>query len=178
MTEPFTPTPNPFTMVYDALWTLLLRHEGFASLVKPGNRITFGDDATGNPIKRNISSADLPEVVLAVSGLTEGNLHASSSTSKIKRRYGFLISTGSFKINQVLQQAQWQIFCAMAGWKQTLGELQWEGKPFVKNMNLSDGSEGLSDNLRNRGITGYSCAWGCDIEMHFATADLKNELET
>jgi hypothetical protein len=170
--------PNPFTLVYDALWELAFQHPVVADLVKVGNRAAYNDDTkTDDPVKRTVLNADFPEIVLQVAGITGGNMHQTSSTSMVRRRYTFTISTGDFRLHPKLHQIEWGLFCAMADWKRVMGELVWNGQNFVKRCDLGDVSEGFVNPEKNRGIRGWSAVWACDLEMHFKTSDLKSEME-
>jgi len=168
---------NPFSKVYDALWALALRSPVFVDKVKPGNRVSYSSDTNRNPMKENLITNDMPEVALVLDGLSSGNLHASSSTSQLTRRYTFIVTTGDYRINYALLPLQWALICALAGWKETLGNLTWHGAGFVKRANITSIVEGESDSRRIAGTKGYTALWSCDVEMHFATAHLLEELQ-
>jgi hypothetical protein len=163
---------NPYTLVHSALWAMALANPRFVAMVAEGNRIRFDSAVDRDPIKENIGSADTPEVMLVSMGVTDVNLHATSSTSQMRRRYQFFVTSGDMRINDLLYQIEWQLTCALANWKATLAPLQWNGKPFVKSANMTDASEGFQKNDQTRGIIGLSCIWACEVVFSFTTADL------
>lgn len=167
---------NPFTLTYDALWDMLLKHPGFVEDVKVGNRIRYNTTSRDDPRKREVQVADLPEVVLASDGLT-ANMLSTSSSSSCTRQYSWILATGDFRINAILHQVEWYVFVAMHNWRTVLTSLQWEGEPFVKNCRLSGVTSGYSDPAANRGIVGWSAVWRCEVDMVFKTSALLNELE-
>lgn len=164
---------NPFTDVYDALWTLAESSQLLTSLVKIGNRIKLNSPTDYSKIKDEVSRADLPELMLISSG-SSANLRNSSSSSMITRQYEWLISTGNINVIGGLLQTEWALFCAMADWPATLNALTWNNAAFVKRCNIISMSAGISDPERNRGIEGWSAIWGIEVEMHFRTSDLLN----
>lgn len=166
--------PNPFTLVHDALWTLAERHPLIAA-VPARNRIKYNDPVDRDPTKDKVAVADLPELVLVCEGLS-GNTHETSSSSRVNRQFAFFLSTGDFRANELLLQYEWALWCALHDWKSVLGGLQWLGRSFVKRADITSVSNGASDSERNRGIKGWSAAWRCEVEMHFKTSDLLDEL--
>jgi len=165
---------NPFLLVYDALWDMVASRADLDALVKLGNRIRFDKDAPATPMKTAIAAGDMPELVLAGAGMS-CNLHVASNACQVRKRYQWLCSTGEMRIEK-LQSVQWMLACATIDWQTILTRLQWpedSGRGFVKRTSLLDASEGFSDPQRNRGIVGWSFVWGCEVEMWFATADMR-----
>jgi len=168
---------NPFTLVFDALWSILENSPQFNADVKVSNRIHLNITNKTDPLKQQIQDSDLPEVILTTAGASSVGLFTTSSTSKIVKRYQFLISTGDPRVNQYLNQVQWDIYCCFTGWQSILGGLIWpvgSGRNFVKRADLVDNEEGLSNTERNRGVVGWSSIWTGEVEMHFASSDLIN----
>jgi hypothetical protein len=165
---------NPFSMVYSELWSILLKHPGFVRDVKLKNRIRFDIPNNRDPLKSAIGAADLPEVMLTVENIT-ANIHDTSHTTKISRRYNFLVSTGDNRYTELLAVVEWEIFTALCNWQSTLSALQWKDKPFCKALRFVTGAAGMSNPQQNRNIVGWSSVWQCEIEMHFLTADLQAE---
>lgn len=168
-------TPNPFTLVYDALWTLILRNPNFVNDVKEGNCIKFNSATDRAPKKDTVAAGDLPEVLLVPEAGT-ANHYNTSSTSAASRQYAWMIQTGDWRANEYIHQVEWHIFAAMTGWTQTLGALTWQGDHFVKRASVVGVTVGQSDPQRNRGIEGWSAIWRCQVDMVFKTSDLINIL--
>lgn len=163
---------TPFDQVYTALWSLVEGRAAFDSLVKVGNRVRFDDLKTRNPLKEQIITNDLPELLLTTSGGTF-NVHATSSSASCTRRYQWVLSTGDRRLRAGLLAVEWELFRAMVDWKSQLGSLQFSGQNFVKSCELVDLTEGESDPDRNRGIEGWSAVWAADVTMYFALTSLK-----
>lgn len=169
--------PNPFTLVFDALWSLFEQSPTFVADIKTNNRIKINLTNVPNPLKQQINDSDLPEVIITSSGASSVGLLTTSATSKIIKQYSILLSTGDMRVNNFLNQIQWDIFTCFTGWQKLLSSLIWplnSGRTFVKRADLINFSEGLEDSSRNRGIIGWSSAWTCEVEMHFLTSDLAN----
>lgn len=169
--------PNPFTLVFDAIWSLFEQSPVFVADVKVRNRIKLNITNDPAPLKQQINDSDLPELILTSTGASTVGLFTTSATSKIIKQYSLLLSTGDFRVNNYLNQIQWDILCCFTGWQQLLSSLIWplnSGRTFVKRADLVNCSEGLEDPARNRGINGWSSIWTCEVEMHFVTSDLAN----
>lgn len=169
---------NPFLQVYDALLALAVAHPLLAEMVRAGNRVTFGTGLANveQPIKEVPAVADLPEIILKSNGIVTGNLHNTSSTSILKRRYSFIVTVGTYQIAQLLE-LEFYLVCALCNWKETLTALQWNDKAFVKNANLSDVSEGLADTDNRRKLRGWIAVWSCELDFVFNTAELIAETQ-
>lgn len=172
---PSSPEITPFTMVYTALWEMLLDHPRFARDVKEGNRIRFDMSSNRDPVKGTIADGDLPEVAITAQTVS-ANLQSTSHTSSCTRRYAILASTGDYRYTERLALVEWYIFVAMMGWQTRLSALTWKDRTFCKRLNLTSAASGLSDPQQNRNIVGWSAQWQVEIEMHFVTADLLQEL--
>lgn len=174
-------TPNPFTLVFDALWSCLESSPEFTQDVKQNNRIHLNLSNKPNPLKLQIADSDLPEVILTQTGASDINILNTSGTSKIVMQYQWLLATGDIRVQNYLNQVQWDIFIGMTGWTSLLGALIWptgtgndDAHHFVKRSNLVSVTTGLDDPKENRGIRGWSSIWACEVEMHFAQVDLIN----
>lgn len=162
---------DPFTLAYRALWSMMSERSDFADLVRIGNRIDFANDANRNPVKQVAAAADLPEIILVPAGCSV-NIHNTSSSSRVIRRYTWLMSTGDARVSHLLFPVEWAVLRGMTNWKTVMGALEWRDKRFVKRCDVISVTEGDSDPARNRGIKGWSAAWACEVEMHFDTSDL------
>lgn len=167
---------NPFTMVFDALWAMLEAHPRFVRDVNDRNRIKFNVSNDRDPLKEVVQVADLPEVCLKAA-TTTANVMETSSSSKCVNQYQIMVSTGDFRYTAFLAIVEWYIFVAMCGWKTRLASLRWKNKSFVKRVNVINAIQGLSDPKANRNIEGWSCVWQIEVEMHFETQNLLDELK-
>lgn len=165
---------NPFNMVLRELWAMLEAHPRFSRDVREGNRVKFTKDTDRGAQKPTVQAGDLPEVTIFPETL-DGNLHATSSTSRITRRYTVQIATGDFRYTEFLGPLEWCVFVAMLAWRTRLTGLEWRGKGFVKRVNASSGAQGVFNDRVNRNVDGWSAIWRVEVEMHFDTDDLRAE---
>ena len=84
--------PDPFTQVYEALWTLLEADGNWTALVKPSNRIKFSG-ANPSPRKDEALSGDFPEVRIVATWLSP-QLNADSSNSRVTARFEIQVASG------------------------------------------------------------------------------------
>lgn len=164
---------DPFLMVYEALWSMVEDSAPLEALVRPGNRIRFDKSDDRDPFKVQISTADLPELMLTSEGTSGLNLQGTSTTSTITRKYSWILATGDYRYVSLLYPVEWALLCAMTEWVEVLTALEWRGNSFVTRCNFVEVSEGYSDPKENRGIKGWSTIWRCEVRMDFATADMK-----
>lgn len=171
---------NPFTILYDALWRMAFQSHLLQRLVKEGNRINYGSETNRDPVKEILASADVPCLALWPMGINGGNLHANSSSSQLIRNYGFVISTGDYRLHPYLHQIEFELVCALANWKSNLSQLVWQGIKFVKNANLLPSSVAPIDPQKSPGIAGWTSLWSCSVELwlptDLLTANLKQEI--
>jgi hypothetical protein len=164
---------DPFSLVYDKLWDLAEASVPLTRLVKLKNRIKFSPTKVYDPVKREVSEADLPELTLT-STTGSANMMANSSMSSCTRTYEWIIATGSLSIIAMLGPVEFALWCALHDYQSYLNALQWDGKDFVKVARVGQISNGLTDSERNRGIVGWTSIWSLDVEMYFVTKDLKD----
>jgi hypothetical protein len=157
---------TPFIDVWNALWIMVERNDRLTHYVRPGNRIKFTN--TIGP-KKEISEGDLPELQLHSSG-ADINIVASSSSSKVTRRYSWGITTGEYDINKYYNLVSWELYRSMIDWDIVLCALVWPKESewhYVTNVQISTVDEGTAMIDENRGIIGWSAMMQIDVEMHF-----------
>lgn len=164
---------DPMSMVYDALWELAEAWTPLTSLVKVGNRIKFSGD-NRDPVKRQVSDADLPELVLGCTAFSPHMLRTSCGSS-MDVTFEWMISAGDQRLDAALFPVVWELHRAMIGWMEVLAALTWKSKQFVKLTRALTGNVGMSNPELNRGITGWSSIWSCELQMWFQTVDLQQE---
>lgn len=166
---------NPLEMVYDTLWSMAFASAELSALVKPGNRVRYDRGALNkrDPLREQVSNADLPEIVL-VSTSTAANLMETSHTTRLTRSYDWIISSGEMPNNK-LSEVEWALMCAMVDWPAHLCALRWpdDSWQFVKRHSVTSVNSGFADPQRNRGVRGWSSVWSIEVEMHFKTSDLR-----
>jgi len=182
---------NPFTQLYGSIWKMLELWPGFEGLVCVGNRIKFSGE-NRDPMKKEILTADLPEVRVVPSGGAM-NLHVTNKESNIKKSFQIQVSTGDqrvdavgtelsgedelIKVNVGLFPVEWEILRALTTWSETIYKLTWKGEEFVKDLSVVGLTEGASQADLNRGIRGWSAVVTIQVDMYFENSVLGTEDE-
>lgn len=162
---------DPFTSVYTSLWDLVTSRQDLCDLIRVGNRIRFDSLIDRDPEKPIVVAGDVPELTI-IPTTSIGNLLQTSNSSSIVRQYAFLVTTGDQRLCAGINQIEWLLFRALADWCNTITSITWNGRTFVRMVQLVSGSTLINDELKNRGIVGWSALWTVSVEMHFATKDL------
>ena len=165
------PTLDPFSAVYEALWELAEGSPPLTALVKPGNRIKFNKTRVADPVKKEVSDADLPELTL-ICTTSVVNMMDSSSSTKVVKNYDWIIATGDLNLLRKLMPVEWYLVCAMLRYPAVLNALQWEGQSYVKVCRVTGVSAGLTDSERNRGIVGFSSIWSLEKPPRYPSSSI------
>jgi hypothetical protein len=162
---------DPYTIVLGGLYTFLLRQTELARRVKVRNIITFtGPDR--DPIKPEVSAADLPEIRIVSIG-SRPMEHSSSCMSTDTALFEIQVASGDQRLDHQHFPLKWEIFRALRhGLESTMKALQWNERSFVLSASLVRVTEGVLDSDLNRGIKGWSGLYGVEVEMQFRTIDL------
>jgi len=169
---------NPFTMVYTELWTIIEARAEIDELVLVSNRIRY--DETRDPHKENISTRDVPEILLAPEGIVS-NLKASTNSTTVTKVYGIRISTGDYRYTSYLAQVEWMLFGALVDIRNTLGALQWQGKSFIQSVRIDSNVLGFSDVddvQRQERKRGWADLMRISVDMRFSQSQLTVQLST
>ena len=166
---------DPYTKALEALWAILEARSDFTSLVRPSNRIKFTSIGTRrSPIKEQVSTADLPEVRIIVTG-SQPAARGSSCSAFDMATYEVQVSSGDQRLDDPHLPLKWAIMRAMLRERtilETLQALTWNGRRFVVGIKPTSVREGVTEADLNRGIHGWAGVWAIDVEMAFRTADL------
>ena len=168
---------NPFTLVYNALWELLECNEHFKKLVRAGNMIRFAGKEADNAIAKVIlktanANADVPEVRILPRG-TVPHIQRTSTSSFLTTKLEIQISSGSYKLDEVLFPVQWAVYRAMSTWQNVVMQLKWKDRNFVHLVRPLSSNDMAMDVDVMRGIPGWTALWSCEITMDFKTVDLE-----
>lgn len=172
---PHIPTfnDNPFTMVYDALWDLVQRNPNLIDYLRTKEKFDTRDGTL-----RNITTSDLPEIVL-VQDERVGSLRISSSQMEVTPTYKFVLTTGDQRINRILNQITWELLRSLVDWESVLCALQWpesDPKNFIINMRLGevrDFTPGMIASEERESIRGWATIWSVTVQMRFAIESLR-----
>jgi hypothetical protein len=108
---PFT---DPFTRAYDAVWAALLADDGpggFASLVKPNNRVILSREGN-TPIKDALQAADVPEVSLIPTAYRLSPFGSNSRAAELSQSYQLVAATDVLSILPI-DRVKWRTFVAL-----------------------------------------------------------------
>lgn len=161
---------NPFDLVYDALWTLLESNAALTASVRPANRVKYSGSANIDPVKEEVSEADLPEVRIVAAGGSAA-LQVTSTSSRITKKFDIQISSGNHGLS-VIHQVQWEILRVFTTWQSVIGALTWGGVAFARLARLTSITEGVSESDMNRGIVGWAGVVSCEVELWFTTSNM------
>lgn len=156
---------DPLTIVHDGLWHVLETWPGFTDLVPPGNRVKYSGEDRGQA-KDRILTADVPEVRLVPVGLGVG-WHETNAEHRVTQRYQLQARTGDLRLDRALYPVVWESLRALAAGLDALLALGWEGAPFVENVRVTGGQEGLLTRGEARRIAGWQALLNFDVEMIF-----------
>lgn len=164
---------NPFDIVYSELWKCVLEHNQADALLKAGNIVRFDEDKNRRPLKDKVSTTSLPELILMPSGMN-GNYHNTSSTTKLTKRYTWVLTTGDMRLQKALNPISWLIFVThVQNQHRLINEVQYNGRNFIKRLDLVDSTDGQSELQRKLNIKGWSSVQAIEVEMHFPKNDLE-----
>ena len=160
MTTPVT--TDPFTLVYNKLWTYIEADETLVALIKPGNRVKVTGDKQ-IPIKAIVQDGDMPELVIEpAGGLTQA--HFSSTSAQVVQDYRFTLTTGTLMADENLFPIKWALIRLFASIMTEHLGLDW-----VTSVDLaSRDEEGVdTEQAKNRGTSGWSLGLTLSVMMTF-----------
>lgn len=165
------PNPDPFTIVYDALWRMLERNKYILDNVKLDNRTKFDeaqDQLPGN------TEADLPHISLLCSGGSYGGKD-NRDMSTITRNYEWLIQTGDFRLSPLYNPLMFQIYRSLVDWECILCNLMWCDCTFVNGFRMTEHAEGrlFQDEDDDEPTPGWTSLWTCQVDFSFPKKLLK-----
>lgn len=163
---------DPLSVVYGSLWDQVTQSIAVVNLIKAGNFIKFNQPGHVSPEKHEVSSSDLPELILNVAS-ANSSLRFNSSASKFLVRFEWWLSTGEVNLTRGLLPVLWAVFAALANWPAATSQITWRNSgTIVKLVDLIDLTSGLTDMEKNRGIRGYSAIYACEVTIVVKTQDL------
>lgn len=160
---------TPFDLIYAELVEQIRLHADIQPVLKEKNLIEYDQDSS--PEKASVQTADLPEIVVYLAHV-RGNLHQSSDTVKLTTVWAFMSSVGSYDSSK-LNTLNFGLLRVLVDWKELLGGLVWQTRPFVKDVRLVNADVGLSNPKANRNIVGWSSIMMAEIDVSLLLADLK-----
>ncbi len=159
---------EPFTEVYDAIWTLLESQSGFATRILAGNRIKLTGDGL-DPRKETILDADVPEAYLEpVAG---GEWHWTNQALRFTQLYELTITSGDFRLDRSLFPLKWEII-KLFGKNRTNLDLD-----YVKNVRLVGFEDSRTDPEANRETLTWSFRAAIAVDMKWSNAELQENEE-
>jgi len=163
---------DPYTLVHDALWAALEAHSDFTNLVPVGNRIKFsGDDRS--PIKDRITSADTPDVRIAMRSLTCRDTGASGPSEMDRVQFNVELATGDQRLDARAFPIVWAIRQAIFNADAALKAIEFNSKTaWVLNPHTGTVDFGLAQDKETRGIIGWAAVVSVEFHLWFSKTDL------
>ena len=157
---------DPFTQIYNAIWTVLENHDGITKRVRLKNRIKLsGKDP--DPQKTNILGADLPELLLTPSG--GGTFRWTSSGLQMMTNFQLRLAAGDLRVHKQLFPIKWEIIRAL---KQTRTNLDFS---FVKDVDIADISETTGDEDADRGTPSWTGLFEITVSIYLTNTELQTD---
>jgi len=155
---------DPFTQIYNAIWTVLENHDGITKRVRLKNRIKLsGKDP--DPQKTNILGADLPELMLTPAG--GGGFSWTSSGLQMQPSFRLQLAAGDLRVHKQLFPIKWQIIRAL---KQTRTNL---GLSFVTNIEITDIGESTDNAESDRGTPQWTGLFEILVHAYLSNTELQ-----
>ena len=162
---------DPMSKVYDALWTMLENHSGFAGKVKIGNRIKYSGE-NRDPEKQEILDGDLPEVrIIPVSG--DPHLQRTSNSSSFIKMFELQITTGDPRVDAAALPVEWEVYKGFSTWEVAVKAITWHEMHPVNLCRLISVAEGASEKILARGHLGWAALIRFEVHFWFRTIDLQ-----
>lgn len=165
---------DPLTQCYEMHWTLLEGLTSFTTLIPAGNRVKYNLVGGRQPDKKEILSADVPEVRI-VPGNTTYQLFKTSNSSYLSQQYITQISTGDLRLDWTkgLFPLAILVMAAYSKWPNTGLNLTWYSRKFCCKLQMSSGNNGLRFEDLQRNIKGWATMVTTTVDMYVSTADLQ-----
>lgn len=158
---------NPLSDVYATLWTAAKAHPVISTL----NASNFVQFNSRQPIREQLQAADLPELMLVSTGGTS-SLSSSSSSTRLSKRFDWILTTGDMRVDEFLFPLSWALLEAMLVARLSLMQLTWAEQRYVKRVQEIQIREGESEAARRINVRGWVAVQSIEVEMHFHTATL------
>jgi hypothetical protein len=155
---------NPFSLVYDKLWSMLERIPELDLLVPVENRVRL-DGRNPSPRKHEAAAADYPEVSL-VPQTVEANVRATNQSTEVLVVYAWIHAVSDLAMMQNLMSIQWALLLGLHSWSPELKTLRYRNEQFVYEANVISGSD-FDDMLERRGLAGWTASWAVGVRMNF-----------
>jgi len=139
---------DPFTQVYNAIWSAMTDRASFQAMVKVGNQIDLTGRGGKSP-KQSLQSADAPQVRLVPGG---GNHRQTNEGWQGIAKYNIELFSGDLEIDRFYYPLKWEIYKAM--WVPVSAKNPF-GLNFVSAVRMEDIAE-ANDSLE---ISGGSQGW-------------------
>ena len=145
-------SPDPFSQMLTALWTILGAFPGFSSLVRLANQIRL-DGTSQQPYKEELAAADLPEVVIEPAG---GEVHYRDtfSSNRVVQKFKITAATDDLRFTKQLLPVKWAVNLS-----------------FVTNVNVTEANETAQSADADRGAIGPSGSIVVSVDAYFGRTD-------
>jgi hypothetical protein len=160
---------DPFSLVLNLLWDLLEAKTSFTDDVQEANRIKVWDKR--NPFKDSLAEASVPEVIIVPRAQSAWQ-NRNSGGCGFTKSFLILVSSGNQGIETIFP-VEWGITKAMYDFETTGLALTYGGEEFVKDINITDGSDSLTDDELMKTLKGWSAIYTVSVLMHFSNTVLR-----
>ena len=152
-------TTDPFSQVYEALWTELESHTAFTDLVRLKNRIKYNRTLPDDPRKDTAQDRDFPECEIVPTTCAIA-LGATSDCHSIEQVYEIRVATMDVRLTQDILPVKWALTKALADAYDVLTTLD-----FVNAVRIEGEDSTLDDEEATRGTSGWSLTMVVAVSM-------------
>ena len=141
-------TTDPFTQIYEALWTALVGRPAFTALVATGNRINY-TGIYSRVMKDTLQPGDAPQVRIMPGG---GSARQTSTGWIGPSRYTIEVFSGSMRLDEYYFPLKWELYKAFWVIQTQRDPL---GLEFVSRLSVED----ISEDFVDVDVSGGSQGW-------------------
>lgn len=166
---------DPISLVYSKLIDIALENEYLSEKIKKGNIVRFDYKDNRNKPPEKITTGDTPELTLGLQGfsikkINSCNITINSCNITIECTFNWLIVTGDYRQNYILNPIIFNLLCSMAKANDELCLLQHNNEPFVMKCDINEGNAGLVDGSQYasmRNLNGWSASFPIVVTLSF-----------
>lgn len=155
---------DPFTDCYVQLWNEVKNDPTINNLVRPGNMISFVDDAEWDPRNPVISPGRTPQLLLMADGFTAYEGQLDNKKFGITRNYQWILRTSTLMLNKDLQPLEFALLNIFI--KKELKKRWAEEFPWFLELSWLNGSQTIPEISKGQTV-GWQSYWSLTVDMQF-----------
>ncbi len=163
---------DPIYQTVQGVWDCLAADNNFAALVPAMNRIDYTADRRTSD-KQGLTSADLPQVRVVVTGF-EGQYFRTSNSSSVRVFLAIEVKIGDKRLEKFSELA-WAIYCAMSRWETYLRDaIEWESEAVCKKLHPLRAEVDYAARAEQTEPAGWTSIWAAAVELFIKTSTIQS----